>query len=458
MNPLFEYLIKSFLWLTSFYVVYRLLLRNETLLSFNRFFLLTGAIASLVMPLVVISHTVQIEVPVIHHTATPNIQSTAQPITTPGFFQTLQHYLAVVYFIGMIIIAFRTLYSLIPIWRAIHKLQSQSTIIYTDISSAPFSFGRYVFLPHNIEPKDIPLILKHESVHTKERHYIDIWIIKAVCIIQFFHPLAWLYARAVRENCEFMADYQTIKESKQKEDYIQLLVRYCLQSNFNSATLSFAFPLILKRLKIMKQKKSNKITCLKSLAVIPMASAILIAYAQTNTVEVPIRTTMGNIHYQPILAQNTKKASTPNVKSNTPEQTKKKASSQSENTQSEVVVVGYGNGQQPTDKLKTDNDEVFTVADELPKFSDGNVAEYFAKNIRYPADAQKRGVQGRVICQYIVEKDGSISSVNVIRGVDPLIDAEACRVIYTMPKWIPGKQNGKIVRVKYTIPINFHLN
>ena len=86
-----------------------------------------------------------------------------------------------------------------------------------------------------------------------------------------------------------------------------------------------------------------------------------------------------------------------------------------------------------------------------------SLMQYLGKSIKYPTIAQETGTQGRVIVQFVVNKDGSIVDVKVIRGVDPYLDKEAIRVISTMPKWKPGKQRGKVVRVGYTVPIIFKL-
>lgn len=103
--------------------------------------------------------------------------------------------------------------------------------------------------------------------------------------------------------------------------------------------------------------------------------------------------------------------------------------------------------------------EIFMVVEEMPEFP-GGMAEclkFLGKNIKYPTIAQENGVQGRVIVQFVVNQDGSIVDPVVVRSVDPYLDKEALRVIKTMPKWKPGKQRGKAVRVKYTVPVTFKL-
>ena len=104
-------------------------------------------------------------------------------------------------------------------------------------------------------------------------------------------------------------------------------------------------------------------------------------------------------------------------------------------------------------------EKVFDMVEQMPTFpgGDAELMKYISKNLRYPAIAQENGIQGRVICQFVVGKDGQVRDVVVVRKLDPSCDKEAVRVLSGMPKWIPGKQNGKAVSVKYTVPIVFRL-
>ena len=104
-------------------------------------------------------------------------------------------------------------------------------------------------------------------------------------------------------------------------------------------------------------------------------------------------------------------------------------------------------------------EEVFDVVEQMPQFPGGDAAlfEYLSSHIKYPTIAEENGVQGRVIVTFVVERDGSITDVQVVKSVDPSLDKEASRVVKGMPKWIPGKQNGAPVRVKYTVPVTFRL-
>ncbi|MCH4148467.1 MAG: energy transducer TonB [Prevotella sp.] len=110
----------------------------------------------------------------------------------------------------------------------------------------------------------------------------------------------------------------------------------------------------------------------------------------------------------------------------------------------------------PTEEV---SNKVFTVVEQMPSFPGGTGAlmSYLQSNVRYPTVAQENGVQGRVVVSFVVEKDGSITDVQVARSVDPSLDKEAVRVVNSMPRWQPGKQNGSAVRVKYNVPVNFKL-
>jgi len=111
------------------------------------------------------------------------------------------------------------------------------------------------------------------------------------------------------------------------------------------------------------------------------------------------------------------------------------------------------------EKPKEEETKVFDVVEQMPSFpgGDAELMKFLHDHMKYPVVAEENGIQGRVICTFVVERDGSITDVKVIKSVDPSLDKEAIRVLKSMPKWIPGKQNGSAVRVKYTVPVTFRL-
>ena len=120
-------------------------------------------------------------------------------------------------------------------------------------------------------------------------------------------------------------------------------------------------------------------------------------------------------------------------------------------------VSGPAMGPPAATQEEGDEGEVFEIVEQNPMFPGGNEAlmKWLSKNLKYPASAQENGIQGRVLVQFVVNKDGSIVEPKVLRSVDPALDKEALRVVSTMPKWQPGKQRGKTVRVRFTLPVTF---
>lgn len=130
-----------------------------------------------------------------------------------------------------------------------------------------------------------------------------------------------------------------------------------------------------------------------------------------------------------------------------------------EDDQSQRQMQTYVPPPPPKPKQEEVTEEIFVVVEDQPLFPGGNAAmmKFLSDNIKYPVIAQENGIQGRVICNFVVEKDGSITDVQVVRGVDPSLDKEAVRVIQQMPRWKPGKQRGQAVRVRFTLPVVFRL-
>lgn len=120
----------------------------------------------------------------------------------------------------------------------------------------------------------------------------------------------------------------------------------------------------------------------------------------------------------------------------------------------EITVVGYGE-----QKSADTSGQVFAIVEKMPQFPGGEKAinEFISKTLQYPVIAQENGIQGKVVCSFIINQDGSVTDAEVVSGVDPSLDREALRIVSAMPKWTPGTQRGKAVRVKYTMPVTFTL-
>ncbi|HOO94823.1 MAG TPA: energy transducer TonB [Proteiniphilum sp.] len=150
---------------------------------------------------------------------------------------------------------------------------------------------------------------------------------------------------------------------------------------------------------------------------------------------------------------------TPEIIEVVEEKVETKLEIKTEDDQSQRQMQTYVPPPPPKPKQEEVTEEIFVVVEDQPLFPGGNAAmmKFLSDNIKYPVIAQENGIQGRVICNFVVEKDGSITDVQVVRGVDPSLDKEAVRVIQQMPRWKPGKQRGQAVRVRFTLPVVFRL-
>lgn len=284
--------------------------------------------------------------------------------------------------------------------------------------SGPFSFFNWIFLnPDNVKEEEISEILTHEMAHVRQKHSIDVIISELVNICCWINPFAWLMKREVRLNLEFLADRKVMDAGFATKSYQYHLLgltyshKYGLSNNFNFSHLK-------QRIIMMNKKKTNGAGHIKyALFAIP-AFALLLA---------------GNI-------------------SCSSEATKTDDVKEKAVTEKPEVV------ETPAEKAKT-KDEVFMVVEQMPEYPGGiqELMSFLSKNIKYPASAMAKNVQGRVIVQFVVEKDGTPTEFNVVRSVDPDLDAEALRVLGEMPKWKPGMQKGQVVRVKFTVPVSFKL-
>lgn len=150
---------------------------------------------------------------------------------------------------------------------------------------------------------------------------------------------------------------------------------------------------------------------------------------------------------------------TPEIIEVVEEKVETKLEIKTEDDQSQRQMQTYVPPPPPKPKQEEVTEEIFVVVEDQPLFPGGNAAmmKFLSDNIKYPVIAQENNIQGRVICNFVVERDGSITDVQVVRGVDPSLDREAVRVIQQMPRWKPGKQRGQAVRVRFTLPVVFRL-
>lgn len=462
MNPTIIYLLKVNIAIVLFYLFYKLFFSRDTFLKTRRFYWLFSIVVSFTYPYFSVRKWLAQQQPMQDILQTyyqlQEITITPAPETT---VLTIQNIMLALYVSIALILLVRLTLQLLSVMRIFSSSKAAEITgvnVYTvDKPIAPFSFfGRICLNPALHSPSETEQILAHELTHVQQYHSIDVIISEVFCIVFWFNPAVWLAKREIRQNLEFLADEQVIQTGIDSKSYQYNLLQLSYQTPELNITNKFNVLPLKKRIKMMNQQKTNKAGMLKYLLVLPLASALVVssnAEAIINSLEIPVKEAIVELKPESMPAQNQ------------PAQSVTKSTPKTQTAKIDEVVVGYASqATVPDDKPKVNTAEmnentVFMVVEKMPQFTGGDPAliKYLNENVRYPVKAQENNIQGRIICQFVVDTDGSITNVEVVRSVDASLDAEAVRVITAMPKWTPGEQRGEKVRVRYTMPINFKL-
>ena len=422
------YLLQVNLGIILFYALYKLICTRDTLFNSRRLILLLSLILPFIIPLIDIREWMETRESLVmltnfdYSTTIPEIVVGTAGTEPGNQVFVISEWIKNIYIAGILALSVRLIVQAISLYMIILRTPEKTVngirIKCMKDKSGPFSFFNWIFLnPDNVKEEEMSEILTHEMAHVRQKHSIDVIISELVNICCWINPFAWLMKREVRLNLEFLADRKVMDAGFATKSYQYHLLgltyshKYGLSNNFNFSHLK-------QRIIMMNKKKTNGAGHIKyALFAIP-AFALLLA---------------GNI------SCSSEATKTDDVK--------EKAATE----KPEVVEI-------PAEKADT-KDEVFMVVEQMPEFPGGiqELMSFLSKNTKYPASAMAKNVQGRVIVQFVVEKDGTPTEFKVIRSVDPDLDAEALRVMKEMPKWKPGMQRGQVVRVKYTIPVTFRL-
>ena len=457
MNTLLIYLLKVNIAIALFYIFYRLFFARDTFWKTRRFYLIGTLIISFVYPFFSIENWLQSQEPiqtiVLNYTALPEFTVSAQQ-TQSSF--NWQNFLLYVYLIISLVLLFRLFVQMISIINI--KLKSTKSVLLGvevnlfDQKITPFSFLTTIYInPSMHQSHELEQILTHEQTHVREWHSIDVIVSELVSIAFWLNPFVWLTKREIRQNLEFLADNKVIETGFDIKSYQYNLLQLSYQSPELSLTNKFNVLPLKKRIKMMNQQKTSKAGMLKYLLAIPLALAlVLTSNAETliSKAQKALKiTSESNLNQSPVVIDELEEI----VYANAEPQLK----NQNQKPTKEITI----DDSKMMNKHKGDN-PVFIVVEKMPEFPGGKetLIAYLASSIKYPKTAAENGIQGRVICQFIVDKTGKIDSVKIVRSIHPFLDAEAIRVIKAMPTWIPGEQRGEKVNVRYTLPINFALN
>ena len=432
-----------------------------------------------------------------------------------------QEGLVLVYFVGLFFVIVRHLWSLGRMLYLIRhsrceRLDNGIRLVVHRRKLAPFSWMRYIVISETDLKESGHHILVHEMAHIHHRHSWDLLLTEACAWLQWFNPAIWLLKQELQNIHEYEADEEVLRQGINAKEYQMLLIKKAVGARLYSIANSFNHSSLKKRITMMIRKKSNPWARAKYLYVLPLAavtvaafarpeiskpldeissvkvndlSAVLETYADKNVSNPAEKTKLKmkvvDEEGKPIIAATVLVANTTNgtLTDENGNFTLEVGSDQSiqvayigmstvtmsvkdclkkadqtivlteSDTKKDVKVVA------PAPQAVVSDDQTFSVVEQMPEYPGGMRAglEFMARNLRYPTKAREAGKQGRVIVQFVVRKDGSLSDFKVLCPVDPWLDAEAIRVISTMPKWKPGMQDGKPVSVKFTLPVTFML-
>ena len=456
------YDLKVAVLLVVFYMFYRLMLARETFHRVNRIVLLLTAVASYVLPLCIITIHKMVTVEVVPTIEVGDMMMDAAPLAEPAtpFWQIL---LPVLFIIGVLATLSYTLWSLFRIISLISKSekhpQDDGTIICVtgNADMAPFSWMLYIVMNRFDYEEHNEMILAHERGHIRLHHSWDLLLVDTLTALQWFNPAIWMLRSDLRAIHEYEADGAVLSQGINARQYQYLLITKAASIGGYSLANGISHSTLKNRINMMLHKKSNPTRLLKLIALIPIVAVALAVNAETVT---------DYVYGEPETLQPVKKGkvnatiktgmnSAITVVAADAEQD----AQTSDNKIDKVNDIVKDKEDDDPDLQKNDNDKAYDVVEEMPQYPGGvgKLMEYVSMNVRYPKEAESKSIQGRVVTTFVIEKDGSIADAEVVKSVDPALDAEALRVVKAMPKWTPGKQDGKPIRVKYTMPITFAL-
>lgn len=434
MGNFLVYILKSAACLAVFYLFYKLLMSRDTFHRFNRFALLGLLVLSSLLPLVEASVNspaavqetmLTLEQLLLLADIQPEGESMAA--ATPSATVLWLRAALLVYLTGIVFFIVRNLCSLARLGRLIRQGKREALdsylpdrkeknvrLVVHDHDIAPFSWMHWIVIARKDLEENGREILIHELAHIRNRHSWDLLLADLCIFVQWFNPAAWLQKQELQNIHEYEADETVLREGVNARNYQMLLIKKAVGTRLYSMANSFNHSKLKKRITMMLKEKSNPWARAKYLYILPLAALAVTAFARPE-----VSAVADEISAVKVIAPAVHDSIQPNV-------------------QPAVAA--------PSSAL-----------DQMPEFPGGMEAlnTYLRNNIRYPQEAQKAGIQGRVIIQFIVSKDGSITDAEVVESVDPQLDAEGLRLIKNMPRWKPGMRKGQAIRVKQTLPIRF---
>ncbi|OXA70127.1 peptidase M56, BlaR1 [Flavobacterium aquidurense] len=398
------YLLKSGILLLVFYAVYKLWLENEKMFRFNRIYLLGSLVFSFVIPLQLISIAsgfsnkigfIQLEELVIQKS-----NENAEMISVNDFVFVL---IGIFYAFIVLMLTIRLVLNLYSFYKRIKNNQVEfiqgEKIVLIEQPILPHSFWKSIFINKNeFEKGKIPSeLIAHEKAHLDQKHTLDILFIEVLQIVFWFNPLLVFYKKAIKLNHEFLADEAVNKQFGSVKSYQNLLLDFASHKNTVALASNINYLITKKRLLMMTKKESPIKIVLKVFSVGVVYALLLFVFSTKAT------------------------------------------------------------AQKALNKADVKEKDLYVLADveKLPEFPGGltKFYKFIGENFKMSAEANKNKIEGKAYMQFIIEKDGSLSGIKTLQDPGYGIGDEATRVLKLSPKWTAATQEGKPVRVMYSLPI-----
>lgn len=437
-----DYLLISSVYLAVFYIIYVLLLGRDTRYRRNRLYLLSALLISLLLPLVRIPinpggmiSAINENISGIINIQQVNIHATDENITRSSWLSLP----VLIYIVGCLAALFVLLINMLRLSMLIrkHRVSGSKMVLTPPGKESGFSALGYIFLSSDLEDEVKNTIMAHEQRHLENRHFLDIIFLRVSGILLWFNPFIYLYERSLKAVHEFEADQQMLDSGRNVITYQRLLLNQVFNTSIFTLQNGFSGPsLIKKRMIMMTKKRSKKTSGFKLLLALPFILMVT-GYLSCTSDEVAAPDPAVQTETDDIMMFDFKEGEHPD---------------NSVGEQGEKADLQLKSGQE--------EEAIFIVVEDMPTFRGGDVnffRNWVQENVNYPKIAVENGIQGKVFVSFVVDKEGNVADINIVRGVDPSLDDEVLRVVHSSPEWKPGKQRGAEVNVRFSITVNFQL-
>ncbi len=417
------------------YFIYAALIKKNINNTELRVYLLLSSLLAFFIPFIIILFPQKVVLTTIY---IPEVAvNSYQSIANNNSGLNLLTWLEIIYLVGLLIITIFYIVAIFRIFNYRHNTKSIDGIVYVNKNISPFSFLNTIYLPQKLKnTEEVDIIIRHEKAHITLFHSIDIIFFTLLAIFQWFNPFAWLMLKAIKELHEYQADESTIKSGIAVDSYCNQVIANSLGCQLNVLVNNFNKNLTLKRLAMITNKRISKWSKLWIAIIVPI---VMIIFSSIILINCQYNHKKNDSNYHGLIP-------VPPVPPAPP---------------APPAIVKQNSNIQLPDVFDSKGEKANVIVDENSKFQNGdinNFRQYIQKQMKYPEEAIKKQIQGKVILQFIVNSVGNVEHVTVLRSVNPLLDAEARRVLENSPAWTPAKINNKNVSQVMVIPIMFSLD